>query len=253
MRKGEDDLKAALATFKEQKEQNTSRIVSSNDALPKTGRGNNHWGYKSQKSMSVIDKIRKEARDTRVARNKIIPTKDLSKKASVVLKAPPQFIEQAKRRAASPPSTYAIVRVPRTSRPPLHAPAPKPKAPVVEEEYDIMKDREARLQAMKNGTLAGPPAQPGSKAQSAGTGAGLSESGETKSLGSLSASFLENEGDDEEGAGTSNKLLKPPPDRQRALSPGRMSPQATLKRKAPTYSPFMSPSKKALLKRPGGL
>jgi hypothetical protein len=252
MRRGEDDLKAALATFQEQKEQNTSRIVSSVDALPKTGRGNHPWNYKPVKSMSVIDKIKKEARDARVAQKRNTPMKDLNKKASVVLKAPPQFIEQAKRRATSPPTTQAVIRAPRASKPPLHAPAPRPMVPVVKEEYDIMKDREARLQAMKTGMPADQPSQPGRKIKSEEVGEGFSKPVNVNNAGPLSASFLENEDGDEEGTSTSNKLLKPPPGRQRALSPGRMSPQAALKRKAPAYSPFVSPSKKAMLKPPGG-
>ena len=220
MTRGEDKLKAALAALKADKEEKVTRVVSQS-SLPNGGRSYS----KPLKSMTPLEKMRKEHRDNKALQHKTRPMNQLNQGASTIRQAPRQFMEAARQRAVSPPPPRPIIRVPaRTSRPPLHAPA----ATAGVSDYDIMKDREARLQAMKNGRIASPAKDKPRQ---------------------LSPAYLEDLFDDDDEP-NHRDLLKAPPDTPRSTSPGRMSPKPVLKRKAPAPSLFMSSSKKPMLKRP---
>ena len=253
--KGEDELKAAFAGIKAEKEKNTSQFVSQQDVGNIRGNAhmlfnNGRWNAKSTKSMTLMDKAKKEARDAAAAKANFRPTTQFPQRTTAVRQAPQRFIDQARRHATSPePQAQPIIRAPRTSRPPLHAP-PRPRGPAVEAEYDIMKDREARLQAMKGLEMTNGPAS----TQTAGKSSSPSSTVEPTSErpGSLSSRYLEDDlFDEDDGADDHRTLLKPPEERPRSASPGRMSPKPVLKRKAQAPSLFMSPSKKPFLKRPG--
>ena len=247
--RGEAELKAALDGIKAKKDERTSRIVpqnhvgSSSAGVPMAF-NNGRWGPKTAKSMTLMEKIKKEARDAKGPRRKIVPVQQMKQK-STVREAPPRFIEQIKRQAASPPPPRVVrpARPPRAAQPPLHAPA-RPRGPVVEEGYDIMKDREARLQAMKNRTK-----EP-SRESNVSPGGRLRSQAEPAKPGGLSMGYLEDFSDEEDEPQKSEPSLKPPPNRQRSTSPAKMKPQPVLKRKAQTNSLFISPSKKPMLKRP---
>ena len=254
MSKGEEELKATLDAIKSEKEKKTSQFVSQAQVgNMRSARGpmvfnSGRWSQKSTKSLTLMEKIKKEARDARAVKVNSMPARQQIPR-STVRQAPQQFVEQARRQAASPPPpAQPIVRAPRMSRPPMHAP-PRPRGPAVEENFDIMKDREARLQAMKSRTSADRPEQQ----QTDGTSSSARKDTrlEIEKPGGLSSRYLEDDIFDEDDEPLDHRtLLKPPPDRPRSASPGRMSPKPVLKRKAPP-SLFMSPSKKPILKRSG--
>ncbi len=255
MSKGEDELKAAFAGIKSEKEKNTSQFISTQDLGKIRGKGamvfnNGRWNVKGTKNMTLMEKMKKEARDARAAKASFVPTTQLPQRTTVIRHAPQQFVDKAKRHAASPPPpAQPVVRAPRMSRPPLHAPS-RPSGPAVEAKYDLMRDREARLQAMKGKTTVNRP----KPTQMDGTSSSARSAAESvpEKPGSLSLRYLEGGPfDDDDEPLDHRTLLKPPKDRPRSASPGRMSPKPVLKRKAQAPSLFMSPSKKPLLKRPG--
>lgn len=262
--KNEENLKAAFANIQNEKERNTT-VLTTRQHLPLQAPSRKaviHWNYISGKTgskgahkMTLMEKIRKETRNARTSKMKR-PMHELQKRATAVKTAPKAFVEDVKRKAArplppppSPPTkaagaarmTPARTTAPRTSRPPLHA--PKPKAPPVNQSYDLTADREARLRALKLGTSrpASAPA-PAVEQRARGGGAGA---------GGLTADFLEDSDDEDEGEADHvqqpRKYLKIDQDDRRG-SPNATTgakPQVhTLKRKQPPSMFASSASKR---------
>ena len=157
-------LKAALATISKQKEQNVTQMTTRTTPAQGPSRRarvyhnyvSGRTGSKGANKMTLMEKIRKEARgagSSQMSR----PMHELQKRATMVTKAPTQFVEDLKRRPStsttqfsSPPKLSASVSASRpTSRPPLHA--PRPGRPPPDTGYDFTSDREARLKALKSG------------------------------------------------------------------------------------------------------
>jgi len=227
-------LKASLADIKNEKEQNTA-VIASGRHRPLQGPGrrakiqydyiSGRTGSKGAHKMSLMEKIRKEARDAKASKMNR-PMHELQKKATAVKAAPQQFVEAMKRKttkiASSSPLPPAAVR---TSRPPLHA--PRPTAPPARESYDLTADREARLRALKNGT-----ARPAS-----------APAAEKQANGSLTLTFLEDSDGEEEEVEQPRKQLKVNDEPPRFPSPLRLQQRPTMKRKqAPSL--FMSSPKR---------
>jgi len=223
MMAGEDKLKAALQGIQSQNSHNIAQIVSRTE-LPKeslTRRSTIRYNYNSGKTgskgaskMSIMDKIKKEARDSRTTRLGR-PTHELVKSAKGVTRPPSQFVEDLQRRkaaAARPqPTITSLIRAP---KPPLNAP-----------KTDTM-DREARLRALRDGRV-------------------IPSTSSAKPSFALSESFLE---DDELDEPTTipKKTVPEVVNIARTASPMKIaSPQpGTLKRKqAPSL--FMTAAKKA--------
>lgn len=246
MSKGEDALKAAFAGLKEDREKNTSNIVQSVLSRPKKKPG---WGP-SVRNMTLIDKIKHQTREThRVQKNIQVRQKQMQRAPTVVTAAPQTFLEHARRQAASPPPAQPSIRAPRAreSRPPMHAPtATRPRRPDVTEEYDIIRDREARLQALKR-KKPDDESEGSNEPNATSPNARTSRPGDSEKPQKLSSRFLEDLEDEDEPADRAK--LKPPVDRPRSASPARIaSPKPVLKRK-PAPSLFMS-AKKPMLNRP---
>lgn len=114
-------LKAALANIKSEKEQNTVEIASSARsrdlavARP-SRRARIHYNYvsgragsKGANKMTLMERIRKEARDAKVSKMNR-PMHELQKRATTVKEAPQRFVEDLKQKAAkavSPPLNKA--------------------------------------------------------------------------------------------------------------------------------------------------
>lgn len=243
-------LKAALASIKQEKEQNTTMIASRLPVQGPSRRARVQYNYvsgrtgsKGANKMTLMERIRKEARDAKASKmNK--PMHELQKRATTVTQAPQRFVEELKQKATTTSAPVSPGPVVRTSRPPLHAPR-KANHTAAPSSYDLTQDREARLRALKDGRRAD------SKGGAASTG-----------NGSLTTSFLEDSDldDDDDGAGSGGnldavprprKMLQAPnDDRARSASPMRLQQQPhTLKRKQPP-SLFMS-SPKRVAKAPG--
>lgn len=226
-------LKASLADIKNEKEQNTA-VIASGRHRPLQGpsrRAKIHYDYisgrtgsKGAHKMSLMEKIRKEARDAKASKMNR-PMHELHKKATAVKAAPQQFVEDMKRKTAkvmSPPLPPAAVR---TSRPPLHA--PRPAASPAHESYDLTADREARLRALKNGT-----ARPAS-----------APAADKQPNSSLTLDFLEDSDGEEKEVELPRKHLEVSDERPRSASPLRLQQRLTMKRKqAPSL--FMSSAKR---------
>ncbi|KAK5272506.1 hypothetical protein LTR99_001897 [Exophiala xenobiotica] len=229
----ESILKATLANIKNEKEQNTA-VIATGRHLPLQGPGRRakiHYDYisgrtgsKGAHKMSLMEKIRKEARDGKASKMNR-PMHELQKRATAVKAPPQQFVEDMKRKttkAMSPPLPPATVR---TSRPPLHA--PRPTAPPAREAYDLTADREARLRALKNGT-AHPASAPAAEKQPSSN---------------LTLTFLEDSDGEDKEVEQPRKLLKVDDERPRPASPLRLQQRPTMKRKqAPSL--FMSSPKR---------
>jgi len=236
-------LKAALTNIKNEKEQNiaqmTTRTVLPQQPARRARIYHNYisgkTGSKGASKMTLMEKIRKEARDAHASKmNK--PMHELKKRATTVAKPPIQFVEDLKKRptpnAQTSPPPKAQARAP---RPPLHG--RKPIDPPASAPYDLTVDREARLRALKNGALK----LSGKDTESAAA------------CGDLTANFLE-DSDDEDlpGPKASSSLLGVLNDleRPRSASPMRVAPLPhTLKRKAPPSLFVASPKK--ITRRPG--
>jgi len=230
-------LKAALTSIKNEKELNTTQIASRMPVPGVSRRTRISYNYvsgrtgsKGANKMTLMEKVRKEARDAKASKmNK--PTHELQKRATPVTQAPQRFVEDLKQKS-TPRATASPQPTTRTSRPPLHAPRKvnRPEAP----SYDLTQDREARLRALKSGR----PTELSSRTTPA-------------SNGTLTTNFLEDsdldDGDDNV-APPPRDLLKVNDDRSRSASPMKLQPN-TLKRKQP-HSLFMS-SPKRVAKAPG--
>ncbi|EXJ77897.1 hypothetical protein A1O3_09056 [Capronia epimyces CBS 606.96] len=246
-------LKVALASIKNEKEQNVTQIASRVN-LPASKRARINYNYisgrtgsKGAHKMTMLEKIKKEARDAKASRMNR-PMHELPKRATTVTRPPQQFVDDLKQKAATPVSP-ALIRNPgpiRTSRPPLHAPKPGPAE--LDASYDLTRDREARLRALKSGRAASNPTAslPGSTARNPPVPATRSD---PQIQARLTLDFLETP--DEHDVEPPRKLLKVnEDDRPRSGSPMRLNPQPQrLQRKLPP-SPFMSTPRK-MAKRPG--
>ena len=171
-------LEATLSGIKNAKEQNTAEVASSavgaalwerTDAPGPSRRARQVYGYMSGKTgskgaskMTVMQKIRKEARGSGpslMAR----PMHELKKKYHGVTTAPVSFVEDVKRmkvlqqvdnKKAAIAFSGRGIGISRASAapwdlPPKHLPQPAAVSGV--EPYDLTNDREARLQALKSG------------------------------------------------------------------------------------------------------
>lgn len=149
-----EKLKAAFANIKDEKEQNLAQLKTRKE-LPRQASSfrqrmvhnyiSGKTGSKGANRLSLMEKIRKETRDTKNLRM-AIPTKDLKKQASTVTKAPKDFLEEARK----PPERVVLTS---PIRPPLRAAAP-PMA--VSRSIASSSDRsaleqEARLRALTSG------------------------------------------------------------------------------------------------------
>lgn len=245
-------LKAALASIKNAKEANVAEIAPRANYNPSrrsritynyiSGR----TGSKGASKMTLMEKIRKEARDAKASRMNR-PMHELPKRATTVSKPPQQFVEDLKQRAAtavSPPPTLRTAPV-QTPRPPLHAPRPRPRPSEVDTPYDLTRDREARLRALKDGKSA-PHHQ--ESVPSAAARNPPNPRPDSPAQNNLTLGFLEDLDNDD--VKPPRNLLKLNEDNPRPASPLRPNPQAQmLKRKVPP-SPFVSSPRK-IAKRPG--
>ncbi|KAH0829376.1 hypothetical protein AYO21_11308 [Fonsecaea monophora] len=181
-------LKAALADIQKGKEQNTAVIastalsaglLSSSNASGPSRRARIQWNYISGKTgakgsskMTLMEKIRKEARDAKAGKMNR-PMHELQKKQTGVVKAPAQFVEEVKKmkivqateakKALSPPlkrpvsgtgaSGNAGISRPLMFAPSTQIPKPRPQPAVAGggKPYDLTSDRESRLRALKSG------------------------------------------------------------------------------------------------------
>ncbi|KIW92366.1 uncharacterized protein Z519_07350 [Cladophialophora bantiana CBS 173.52] len=217
-------LKAALADIQKGKELNTAEIAStsrsvglysSSNAPGPSRRARIQWNYMTGKTgakgaskMTLMEKIRKEARDAKAGRMNR-PMHELQKKQTGVIKPPAQFVEEVKkmkilqateaRKAVSPPLKRPVSGIGANGnlgapRPPIQAPStqgPKLKPSLATasgvKPYDMTSDRESRLRALKSG---GTPLQ-----RNATPNGDPKENGNT--TGSLTLDFLEDSDDDD--------------------------------------------------------
>lgn len=233
MNQGKGDLVAALSSIKKEREKNQSTIVSTRQ-LPKPKQdwrstANHNYatgktGSKGAHKMSALQKIIKDS-----SRSKSHPLNNrVPLKPTRLTAAPMQFVEEIRRkneaaqRQASPPKAATA----RSVGAPMHAPqiVSPPKLDDLEE-YDIMKDREARLRALKNKPTAPP---------------------KLEEAGCLTAADLE----DSDGEGEKDRL-KPSREILRAVSPSRgASPmQRAGSPMVRGASPMRTNSPKPMLKR----
>jgi hypothetical protein len=166
-------LKAALKGAQSEKEQQVVEVVGSakraalwisSDAPGPNKRARMSYNYNSGKTgskgahkMTVMEKIRKEARSFKTGVMDR-PMHELKKKFNGVSKPPPSFVEELKRKKEqqAEQAQRALSRPAQTTKPlaPWEQP-PKPKVQPAKasgvEPYDMTSDREARLRALKAG------------------------------------------------------------------------------------------------------
>jgi elongin-A len=149
-----EKLKAAFANIKDEKEQNLAQLKTRME-LPQQRASfrrrmvhsyiSGKTGSKGANKLSLMEKIRKEARETKNLRM-AIPTKDLKKQASTVAKAPKDFLEEARkpqeRIVQTSPPRHAI----RGAAPPMAV--SRPSAPSTHRSF---LEQEARLLALTSG------------------------------------------------------------------------------------------------------
>ncbi|EHY59470.1 hypothetical protein HRR83_001256 [Exophiala dermatitidis] len=202
-------LKAALANIKKEKEQNVveiaNRVPGSYGPSRRARIFNNYvtgrTGSKGANKMTLMEKIRKEARDAKASRMNR-PMHELPKRATPVITPPQRFVEDLKQKAAAAAKTVTVTSPPAasrrpipTSRPPLHA--PRPQQP--NDSYDLTRDREARLRALKAGKTPVPT-----------TSSTMAQS-QTRSANHLTLDFLE----DDDGP---DDAMEEPPRKMRKVS-----------------------------------
>jgi elongin-A len=254
-------LKAALANIKTEKEQNTTSLASSYREVPQlpppSRRARIQYNYlsgrtgsKGANKMTLMEKIRKEARDAKSSKMNR-PTHELQKRATTVIKAPQQFVEDFRQKraataAGSPPrntTTTTASRVGKTPRPPLHAPRTNAKPSIVTSSYDLTQDREARLRALKNGGSERRDMQQRPSAPAGGSVPRLQEPS-PEVQGNLTLDFLEDSDGDDDNDEPARRSLQVHDRRPRAPSPMTLNLQShSLKRKQPP-SPFVSSPKR---------
>jgi elongin-A len=256
-------LKAMYDTINQAKQDNMAKMTT-RPKMPVTKRpawgGRQSWAP-SSKNLPVGDRLRKDAQDSQRAkmlreRNQLklgrqanIPASQTYTKVAV---PPRSMVEEIKLKNMSPPppaKARPAVRAPTRSvqaRPPMHAPKEERRRPIgAGNEYDIIRDREARLKAL----------QSGAKVEKRNEGDQKPPASDQEASG-LTLDFLEEEdlvfGDKLEGRGGSiqgkrDGLSPPPVPAARVCSPAPFSTNArptTAKRKAPPTLFMASPAKK---------
>ena len=182
-------LKAELSTIKSARETNTAEVASterglglyrtnapgpSRRAIANYGYQSGRTGSKGANKMTLMEKIRREARG---AKTTVMsrPMHELQKKQNGVVNAPAKFVEDVKKMkvlqhmdakkviVATPkrPGDYVAmgdIATARTCTPPIRGPRrqverPKPQPATANgvRPYDMTEDREARLRALKSG------------------------------------------------------------------------------------------------------
>ncbi|KAL2416465.1 hypothetical protein ABEF95_016139 [Exophiala dermatitidis] len=263
-------LKAALANIKKEKEQNVVEIankVPGSYGPSRRARIFNNYvtgrtGSKGANKMTLMEKIRKEARDAKASRMNR-PMHELPKRATPVTTPPQRFVEDLKQKAAvaakavtvTSPPTASRRPVIRTSRPPLHAPRPPQSN---DSSYDLTKDREARLRALKAGKPLVPTATDPARAPVSMSTAARRDLGPTsRSASHLTLDFLEDDdgADDamEEPPRKLRKVSNEDARRQTSASPASVRPNTSAQ--PPTKKRKMAPSlflsSKKITKPPG--
>jgi hypothetical protein len=154
---GAEKLKAALDSIKDEREQNLAKVVSRQDLPrePTKSKARTTYNYHSGKTgsksghkLSLLEKIRKEARDARLARMNA-PASQIVKKPTQVTKAPQRLVEDYKREAQQKSSGSGTARqpsAPRLPRPPLAASGHEKLGP-----DKAFQEREERLRALTGG------------------------------------------------------------------------------------------------------
>ena len=213
MDEGADKLKAALEGIKSEREQSLAQLVTRNDPRGPSRRQKLNYNYQSGKAgskggskISLMEKLKREARDARNARM-TIPTHELKKQQTTITKAPQALLDDHRKLAAQAMPKVPL-KTPQAPRPPItHQQDPS-------SDPDRSRQiREARLKALKEDRRIAYDALPSAEC--------------------FSACFLE--------SSSSHPSICPP--RPRTASPARMtSSKPVLKRKeAPNI--FMSSKK----------
>lgn len=152
---GAEKLKAALDSLEDEREQNLAKLVPRKD-LPKepinqkarTSYTYTRAGAKAGQKLSLLEKIRKEARDARLIRISQ-PASLLTRKPTEITKAPKALIEDCKRsiqQSVPAPVALRSPSAPRISRPPLAV--SRQERPAVDKSF---LEREERLRALTGG------------------------------------------------------------------------------------------------------
>jgi hypothetical protein len=154
---GAEKLKAALESIKDEREQNLAKVVARKDLPrePSNQKAKTLYSYNSGKTgsksghkLSLLEKIRKEARDARLARINA-PTSQLTKKPTEIKKAPQALVEDYKRSAQQKSSASTASRspsAPRNPRPPLAF--TRQEKPAIDKSF---QEREEKLRALTGG------------------------------------------------------------------------------------------------------
>lgn len=241
-------MKAALDSINDEREQNLAKVLSRRE-LPRepiNHRSRTSYNYNSGKTgsksghkLSLLEKIRKEARDARNARIHQ-PTSVLVKQHAEVKKAPQGLVDDYKRSAQQKASTPTITRspaAPRISKPPLAISRQDKSTTGMS-----FQEREERLRALTAGKSMPDP-------KSASTNNELKTSGTSQLSSRLRKPMPQNDGvvddeDDEEPQPHATIRASSPPERRMGTPPiPRLgSPVPSLKRKAEP-SIFMSAKK----------
>jgi elongin-A len=153
-----EKLKAAFANIKDEKEQNLAQLKTRRE-LPRQPNSfrqrmvhnymSGKTGSKGANKMSLMEKIRKETRDRKNLRM-AIPTKDLKKQASTVMKAPKDFLEEARKPQERVVQTSPTRSAIRTAAPPMAV--ARPSASSGDRSF---QDQEDRLRALTSGRSLG--------------------------------------------------------------------------------------------------
>ncbi|ERF73734.1 hypothetical protein EPUS_00988 [Endocarpon pusillum Z07020] len=154
---GAEKLKAALDIINDEREQNLAKVLSRKE-LPKEpinykaktlyNYNSGKTGSKSGHKLTLLEKIRKEARNARLARmNQPVPR--IANKATEVKQAPRGFVEDQKLLARQKTSAPVAIRqptVPRVAKPPIAI--VRQEKPASDKAF---LEREERLRALTEG------------------------------------------------------------------------------------------------------
>lgn len=267
MSHGEEKLRAAMDVVRTEREQNVTQLVKGADLpRPRQGlRASINYKYKSgitgskgAQKLSLMEKIKKEAREARALRLATEARQRLTqgKTMSQISRPPQQFLEEARKtedikklRNDGPSSSpERAIRAPRKS---VHRDEPTHAQELT---FKEIQDREARLRALAAGR--GPPdikatsepekELPRTPAKPSNTV--TEDTASPPAKGNLSESFLESSNSPPDPPDNGRQVLRRVEDPERShrlASPGRISspqPASRLKRKGGA-SIFMSPSR----------
>jgi hypothetical protein len=149
-----EKLKAAFANIKDEKEQNLAQLKTRRE-LPRQPDSfrqrmvhnymSGKTGSKGANKMSLMEKIRKETRDTKNLKMST-PTKDLKMQASPVTKAPKAFLEEVRKPQQRMVHTSPTLPASRVAAPPLAVSRPSHSS-----NDRSLSGQEARLRALTSG------------------------------------------------------------------------------------------------------